>query len=118
MILASGITVTSSSTISLAVLLSIIAMVSQVVSIFAIFHNHSKEGTKKEVEMTKNFTRLEVKLDTIDHRTDNISKAVELSDAKLDKVNERLSRSDERINTLFTNFETLAKRVEKLEEGK
>lgn len=101
--------------ITLAVVFSFIAMLGQAVSIYAIIHTRAKEGQVKEVEMTRNFTRLEVKMDTYNSRLDNIDRTVEKSDKKLDEVSNHLTRTDERINNLYDGMDDLRRRVSVLE---
>ncbi len=101
--------------VTLAVVFSFISMIGVIVSIYATMHTRSRESTEKEVDMTKNFTRLEVKLDSFNQRIDNINRNVEKSDAKLDEISDRLSRTDERINTLFKYSDDFRQRLNKLE---
>lgn len=68
--------------------------------------------------MIRNFTRLEVKMDATNQRIENIDKTVEKSDAKLDDINNHLTRTDERVNGLHEVVSDLRKRVELLEGRK
>ena len=97
--------------VTLSVVFSFISMIGTIIAIYAVIHTRNKEGQEKEVEMTKNFTRLEVKLDTQGQQISNISHCVEKQDSKLDDALERLSRFDERL----VNLE---QRVSRLEGGK
>ena len=114
MILASKI-MEMNSAISVSVLLSAISCVGVFFSIYAILHSRNKEGHEKEVEQTKMFTRLEVKVDSLSPRIDNIDKTVEKTDAKMDDVSKHLARTDERINGLYAIIDDHRKRLEALE---
>jgi peptidoglycan hydrolase CwlO-like protein len=106
------------STITLAVVFSFFALLGQAFSIYAIVHSRTKESHDKDSEMVRNFTRLEVKLDTFNQRIDNIEKTVEKSDGKLDDINNHMTRTDERINSLQEVVSDLKSRVSKLEGGR
>ncbi len=101
--------------VTLAVVFSFFAMLGQGFSIYAIIHSRNKEGHEKDNEMVKNFTRLEVKMDSYNSRIDSIDKTVEKSDAKLDEINNHMTRTDERVNSLHEAVSDLKKRVETLE---
>lgn len=96
----------------------IIAIVGWAFSLYAIIHARNKDEQVKDNEMIKNFTRLEVKMDSYNQRIDNIDKTVEKSDAKLDDINTHLTRTDEKINGLHEVVIDLRKRVEVLEGRK
>lgn len=107
--------ITSNTSIAIVVIFGIITAISQGFAIYAIIHSKGKEDTSKEVNMTANFTRLEVKLDGVNQRIENINRNVEKSDSKLDEISDRLSRTDERINTLFKYSDDFRKRLDRLE---
>lgn len=106
------------STITLAVVFSFFALLGQAFSIYAIIHSRTKESQDKDGDMIRNFTRLEVKMDATNQRIENIDKTVEKSDAKLDDINNHLTRTDERVNGLHEVVSDLRKRVELLEGRK
>lgn len=96
----------------------IIAIVGWAFSLYAIVHARNKDEQVKDSEMVKNFTRLEVKMDSYNQRINSIDKTVEKSDAKLDDINTHLTRTDEKINGLHEVVSDLRKRVEVLEGRK
>ena len=99
--------------ITLAVIFSFIAMVGNGFSIYAIVHTRNKEGQEKEVEMTKNFTRLEVKMDAQKTSTENIGRTVEKMDNKQEELINRVTRQDEAVKNLTLDMADVKARLAK-----
>jgi peptidoglycan hydrolase CwlO-like protein len=106
------------SQVSIGNLLTLITVAGQLLAIYAVLHNRNNESHDKDSKMIENFTRIEVKLDSYNRRIDSIEKTVEKSDAKLDDINNHMTRTDERVNGLHEVVNDLRKRVESLEGRK
>lgn len=103
------------SQVALKDILSFLTVAGQLLAIYVIVHNRTKENQDKDSKMIENFTRIEVKLDSYNRRIDSIEKTVEKSDAKLDDINNHMTRTDERVNGLHEVVSDLRRRVETLE---
>lgn len=104
-----------SSTISVALIFSVIAAAG---TLYNIWNNHQKnqaEAERKAVEAEKNFLRLEVKLDNVLGQTNNILDKQEQQAVRIEQLSGEIIKSNERIATLFRYKDDHENRLQKLE---
>lgn len=107
----------SGTTISVALIFSIIAAAG---TLYNIWNNHNKnqeESERKAIEAEKNFLRLDVKMDNVLGQTNNILEKQEKQAIRIEQLSGEIIKSNERIATLFKYKDDHEIRLKKLEEN-
>lgn len=105
-----------STTISVALLFSFIAVASQ---LYGMWNNHKKNQENEEnkaVEIEKNFIKLDLKIDQYQKSTDTILARQDQHAVRMETLSGELIRSNERIETLFKYKDDHEVRIKHLEE--
>lgn len=105
-------------TISVALIFSLIAVASQV---YSVWNNHKKnqeEEKRKALEVEKNFIKLDVKLDNVIGSTQSILEKQDQNTAKIEKVSGEIIKANEQITQLFKSIDNHEDRISHLEEKK
>lgn len=103
-------------TISVALIFSVIAAAG---TLYSIWNNHIKnqeEAERKSIEAEKNFLRLDVKMDNVLGQTNNILEKQEKQAIRIEQLSGEIIKSNERIATLFKYKDDHETRLQKLEE--
>ena len=102
--------------ISFAVLFSLMTVIGTGLNIYAVLHNTKKDSTGEKVEIQKNFARIEAKLDTFNSQLAMVNTNFEKTDNKTDLLVEEQARQKEQITSLFRLNENNIERIKRLEE--
>jgi len=105
-------------TISVALIFSLIAVASQ---LYSMWNNHKKnqeEEKRKALEVEKNFIKLDVKLDNVIGSTQSILEKQDQNTAKIEKVSGEIIKANEQIVTLFKSRDNHEERISHLEGKK
>lgn len=105
-------------TVSLSLIFSIIAAIGVVFNIFSTHRRDEEADNKKEIEMQKNFTKIEVKLDEFGRQMSEVVRRSEKSGDKIEAIGQEITKQNERINTLFRLNDDHERRLKELEENK
>ena len=103
-------------TVSLSLLFSIISTVGVIVTIFGVFERRHDRSSERDIETTKNFVQVNMKLDESCRNLSDIAKAMDKTSDTLNSVQRHLIDVD---NRLENHDKTLAyhdERLDKLEE--
>ena len=103
-------------TISLSLIFSSISMIGVIANIIISFKRENKSNTQKEVQIEKHFAQIDVRLEAFLNRMSEIAQNNEKSAHKIDSNLESISKSNERIGTLFRLHDDNTRRIERLEE--
>jgi peptidoglycan hydrolase CwlO-like protein len=101
--------------ISVAVIFSLIAVASQV---YSIWNNHKKnqqEEERKAIEAEKNFLKLDIKLDNVIGAATNILDKQEKQAIRIEQLSGEIIKSNEKISTLFKYKDDHEQRISNLE---
>lgn len=102
-------------TVSLSLIFSIVAAIGVLYNIFATHRRDEEADDKKELEMQKNFTKLEVKLDEFGRQMSEVVRRSEKSGDKLESIGQEITKQNERISTLFRLHDDHERRLKELE---
>ena len=94
-------------TITASFLFSIIAVVGVLSTIWA---NHKKNQSKqeaREVDIQRNFTSIEIKLDNLNTTLADLRRTSQATSSELRLLSEAIARNDEQIKTLYSRIERL-----------
>lgn len=103
-------------TISVALIFSLIAVGSQ---LYSMWNNHKKnqeDEKQKAIDMEKNFMKMDVKLDNVIGSTQNILDKQEKQAIRIEQLSGEIIKSNERIATLFKYKDDHENRLQRLEE--
>ncbi len=103
-------------TISISLLLSIISAVGVIVTIFGVFERRHDKSSERDIETTKEFVKVNMKLDESCRNLSDIAKTMDKTSDILNSVQRHLIDVD---NRLENHDKTLAhhdERLDKLEE--
>lgn len=103
-------------TVSLSLLFSIISTVGVIVTIFGVFERRRDKSSERDIETTKNFVKVNMKLDESCRNLSDIAKAMDKTSDILNSVQRHLIEVD---NKLENHDKVLAdhdERLDKLEE--
>lgn len=102
-------------TISLALIFSIVAVASQVYNIWSTSKKNHEADERKAIEIEKNFVELGVKLDYFQKSTDTMLDRQEQHAVRMENLSGQIIKSNERIETLFKYKDDHELRLQKLE---
>ena len=103
-------------TVSLSLLFSIISTVGVIVTIFGVFERRRDKSSERDIETTKNFVQVNMKLDESCRNLSDIAKAMDKTSDILNSVQRHIIDVD---NKLENHEKVLAdhdERLDKLEE--
>lgn len=106
----------TTTTVSLAVIFALAALVSQA---YGIWNNHKKnieQEEKKNIEIEKNFVKLDLKIDQYQKSTDTILERQEAHAVRMENLSGQIIKSNERIETLFRYKDDHELRLKTLEK--
>lgn len=103
-------------TVSLSLIFSIIAAFGVVFNVLATYKRDESAEDKKELEMQKNFTKLEVKLDEFGRQMSEVVRRSEKSGDKIEAIGQEITKQNERISTLFRLHDDHERRIKILED--
>jgi DNA anti-recombination protein RmuC len=106
---------TQDTTISLSLLFSIISVVAVILTILNGIKKNQEQENNKEIEMEKNFLKINMKIDQFFDTTNKILKSQEKATDDIQAIRETLSKEQEQIRTLFKNQDDIVKRICRLE---
>lgn len=104
-------------TISISFIFSAISIIGVIVTIVTTLKKNQENETAKQLEIEKNFVKINLKIDQFCETTNRILKQQEKSNDDLKLISERSIQADEKIDTLFRNFADHEKRLRELEGG-
>ena len=103
-------------TVSLSLLFSIISAVGVIVTIFGVFERRHDKSSERDIETTKNFVKVNMKLDESCRNLSDIAKSMDKTSDILNSVQRHIIDID---NKLENHDKTLAyhdERLDKLED--
>ena len=103
-------------TVSLSLLFSIISTIGVIVTIFGVFERRRDKSSERDIETTKNFVKVNMKLDESCRNLSEIAKAMDKTSDILNSVQRHIIDVD---NKLESHEKVLAdhdERLDKLEE--
>ena len=103
-------------TISVALIFSAIAVISQIYAIYTGHKKSQEEEERKDIEIEKSFMRLDLKLDHFQETTAAMLQRQEEHAVRMEKLSGEIIKSNERIATLFRYKDDHESRLKKLEE--
>lgn len=102
-------------TISIALIFSGVAMLSQIYTIWTTYKKAQSENEQKNIEVEKNFIKLELKLDDFQNNISLMFQNLEKHTVKLEQISNELIKCNERIATLFKYKDDHELRIKHLE---
>lgn len=105
-------------TISLSLVFSIIAAIGVIVNIVSNVKKNHETEEQKQLDIEKNFVKINMKLDSFCEQTREILKNQEKANDEIKSFSEKLIKEHERVETLFKYKEDHELRIKKLEERK
>ena len=102
--------------ISVALIFSVIAAAGTLYSIWTGHKKNQEEAERKAIESEKNFLRLDVKMDNVLGQTNSILEKQEKQAIRIEQLSGEIIKSNEKINTLFKYKDDHERRLQKLEE--
>ena len=103
-------------TVSIALIFSVIAAIGTISTIVSTIKRDREAETNKQVEIEKNFVKINVKLDDMLESIRKISKSTEDNSERIKDMNGALIQCTERIQTLFKRSDDHERRINDLEE--
>lgn len=103
-------------TVNLSLIFSIVSMMGVLVNIFGTYKHDNEAETKKQMDIEKNFVKINVKLDEF---CSNMNDLMRKSEKNMDVVNDiskEIIKQNERIETLFHYHDNHEERLKELEE--
>ena len=107
---------TPETTVSIALIFSLIAAIGTISSIVSTIKKDREAETNKQVEIEKNFVKINVKLDDMLENIRKISKSSEDNAERIKEMNGVLIQCTERIQTLFKRSDDHERRINDLEK--
>lgn len=102
-------------TISLSLIFSIISMMGVLANIIVSLRRETESNKQKEVQIEKHFAKIDVKLDEFINRMTEIARNSDRTTEKIDGISQEITKSNERIGTLFRLHDEHEKRIANLE---
>lgn len=102
-------------TISLSLIFSIISMMGVLANIIVSLRRETESNKQKEVQIEKHFAKIDVKLDEFINRMTEIARNSDRTTEKIDAISQEITKSNERIGTLFRLHDEHEKRIANLE---
>lgn len=106
------------STVSLSLIFSTVAMLGVLLNIFISLRRENESTKQKEVQIEKHFAKIDVKLDEFIRMMGDITKNSDRATEKIDSMAQEITKTNERIGTLFRLHDEHENRISKLEEKK
>lgn len=106
------------STVSLSLIFSTVAMLGVLLNIFISLRRETESTKQKEVQIEKHFAKIDVKLDEFIRMMGDITKNSDRATEKIDSMAQEITKTNERIGTLFRLHDEHENRISKLEEKK
>lgn len=103
-------------TISIALIFSIIAAAGTIYSIWNSQKKNQDEAKQKAIEQEKNLIKLDVKMDSVISATNTILDKQEQQAIRIEQLSGELIKSNERIATLFKYKDDHEHRIQTLEK--
>lgn len=103
-------------TVSVALVFSIVAVISQMYGIYTGHKKNQEEEERKEIEIEKSFMRLSMKLDHFQETTTAMLQRQEEHAVRMEKMSGEIIKSNERIATLLKYKDDHELRLKRLEE--
>lgn len=107
---------TPETTVSIALIFSVIAAIGTISTIVSTIKRDRDAETNKQIEIEKNFVKINVKLDDMLETIRKISKSSEDNAERIKDMNGVLIQCTERIQTLFKKSDDHERRLNDLEE--
>lgn len=107
---------TPETTVSIALIFSVIAAIGTISTIVSTIKRDREAETNKQVEIEKNFVKINVKLDDMLETIRKISKNADENAERIKEMNGVLIQCSERIQTLFKRSDDHERRINDLEE--
>ena len=107
---------TPETTVSIALIFSVIAAIGTISTIVSTIKRDREAETNKQIEIEKNFVKINVKLDDMLENMRKISKSSEDNAERIKEMNGVLIQCTERIQTLFKKSDDHERRLNDLEE--
>ena len=107
---------TPETTVSIALIFSVIAAIGTISTIVSTIKKDRDAETSKQIEIEKNFVKINVKLDDMLENMRKISKSAEDNAERIKEMNGVLIQCTERIQTLFKRSDDHERRLNDLEE--
>ena len=107
---------TPETTVSIALIFSVIAAIGTISSIVSTIKKDRDAETNKQIEIERNFVKINVKLDDMLETIRKISKSSEDNAERIKDMNGVLIQCSERIQTLFKRSDDHERRLNDLEE--
>ncbi len=108
---------TSDATISIALIFSIISTIGVVVTIASTLKKDHQSEINKQLDIERNFVKINLKLDTFCDETKEILKNQEKSNDEIKGISQQIVKQSERIETLFHYHSDHEERIKCLEKG-
>lgn len=106
---------TTDATVSFAFIFALVAVISQIFSIWNQTKKNREADGREKIEIEKNFTELSIKLDYFQKSTDTMLSKQEQHAVRMENLSGQIIKSNERIETLFKYKDDHEERLQKLE---
>lgn len=103
-------------TISLSLLCSFVTMIGCIVTIYGVFRTKTKDNTAKELNIEKNFVKINMKLDEFCRNISDLVKKADASATTMSEVQRTLVAVDGRLSNHDHVLDTHEMRLRELEE--
>lgn len=106
------------STVSIALIFSIIAAFGTVAGIITNVRKNIKDTSDQRMDMTRNFTKLEVKIDEYHKTNQEVARKLEANDKTMQELAKKLVAHAERIESLNKITDEHEQRIKRVESAK
>jgi len=103
-------------TVSLSLLFSIISAIGVIVTIYGVFEKRRDKSSERDIETTKNFIKVNMKLDESCRNLSEIAKAVDKTSDILNSVQRHIIEVDNKLENHDKALADHDERLDKLEE--
>lgn len=103
-------------TVSLSLLFSIISTTGVIVTIFGVFERRHDKSSERDIETTKNFVKVNMKLDESCRNLSDIAKAMDKTSDILNSVQRHIIEVDDKLENHDKVLADHDERLDKLEE--
>lgn len=103
-------------TVSLSLIFSFISMVGVVVTIIGTFRSHRDNSEKKEIDIEKNFVKVNLKLDEFCRQISALTRTTEKSTDIINEIKNELARHEEQVENIEEKVEDHERRIRELED--
>jgi predicted RNA-binding protein Jag len=103
-------------TVSLSLLFSIISAIGVIVTIYGVFERQHYKSSERDIETTKNFVKVNMKLDESCRNLSDIAKTMDKTSDILNSVQRHLIDVDNRLENHDKTLAYHGERLDKLEE--